>query len=114
MPKSREHNRMRTGSNRSMGGRAMAFLKFYKVTAPGGIAYHDKTTRYVVGERLSIADPDPASLGACGRGLHVLSDLCYAQKYVNDLCTSEFYEVEVNEEDIIAKDDTKTRVRSLL
>jgi hypothetical protein len=93
----------------------MEKIAFWKVTGPGGIAYHDSKTRYVVGERLSIADPAPAEVGACGRGLHVVSQLAHIPNYVEreKLKESEFYEVEVDAKDVIAADATKTRVRSL-
>jgi hypothetical protein len=90
-------------------------LKFFKCTGPNGVAYHDGKTRYVVGERLSIADPAPASAGACGRGLHVVTQLVHLARYVDGdkLKQAEFYEVEVDAADVIASDSTKTRVRSL-
>lgn len=93
----------------------MEKLKFYKCTAPGGIAYHDGKTKYVVGERLSLADCDGPEVGACGRGLHVVTQLAHISNCVNGdkLKTSEFYEVEVDAKDVIAADATKTRARSL-
>src|SRR5262245_49620244 len=100
---------------RDMEGCKVEKLTFYKCTAPGGIAHHDGKTRYVVGERLSIADPSPAEHGACGRGLHVVSQLAYIKNYVSGdkLAKAEFYEVEVDAADVIATDETKTRVSSL-
>ena len=93
----------------------MEKLRFFKATGPGGLAHYDGKTRYAVGERLSIADPAPASAGACGRGLHVVARLTDISGYVSagDLKRAEFYEVEVDAGDVIAADTTKTRVRSL-
>src|SRR5262245_62532967 len=98
-----------------MGGSGMEKLTFYKCTAEGGIAYHDGKTRYIVGERLSLAECDAAEVGACGRGLHVVSQLAYIKNYVSGdkLAKAEFYEVEVDAADVIATDETKTRVSSL-
>src|SRR5262245_20397792 len=102
-------------SRQDMGGSRMEKLTFYKCTAPGGIAHHDGKTRYVAGEQLSLAECDGPEVGACGRGLHVVSHLAHIKNYVNGdkLTKSEFYEVEVDAADVIADDETKTRVRSL-
>src|SRR5262245_60293099 len=93
----------------------MEKLRFYKATAPGGIAHYDGKTRYIVGERLSLAECDGPEVGACGRGLHIVSRLAGIKNYVegDKLKSSEFYEVEVDAEDVIAADKMKTRVRSL-
>src|SRR5262245_51851771 len=93
----------------------MERLKFYKCTAEGGIAHYDSKTRYVVGERLSLAECDGPAAGACGRGLHVVSQLAHIKNYVDGdkLAKSEFYEVEVDAAEVITADSTKTRVRSL-
>ena len=93
----------------------MEKLKFYKATGPDGLAHYDGKTPYVVGERLSIAHPDLAEVGACGRGLHVVSQLAHISNYLDGdrLTKSEFYEVEVDAKDVIAADQTKARVRSL-
>src|SRR5262245_39795774 len=101
--------------HQDMGGRAVEKLKFYKCTAEGGIAHYDGRTRYIIGEQLSLAECDGPEAGACGRGLHVVSQLAYIKNYVSDdkLMSSEFYEVEVDAKDVITADKTKTRVRSL-
>src|SRR5262245_29937227 len=93
-------------SGESMGGSAVEKLTFYKCTGPGGIAHHDGKTCYVVGERLSVTDCDGPKVGACGRGLHVVSQLAHIKNYVaaDKLLSSEFYEVEVNANDVITAD----------
>ena len=89
--------------------------RYYKCTGPDGIAYHDGVTQYKVGETLTVKDASPASVGPCGRGLHVVTHLCDLRQYINSdiLRSAEFFEVAINPADIIAKDSTKTRVRSL-
>ena len=93
----------------------MGSLTFYKATAPGGVSFYDQTTRYIVGQTISVANPAPPSVGSCGRGLHVVRRLCSLKKYVSNekLKCAEFYEVEVESTDVIANDSTKTRVRAL-
>jgi hypothetical protein len=92
----------------------MGKLRFYKCTGANGIAHYDGATRYSVGATLAVDKPDSARKGACGRGLHVVSHLAHVTKYVDvDLRQCEFYLVEVSPDDVIASDETKTRVRSL-
>jgi hypothetical protein len=92
----------------------MEKLRFFKCTAADGRAFHDGKTQYVPGERLEIKNPSPASSGACGRGLHLVSDLVNVKKYVDaDLRKCTFFLIEVDPADVIASDSTKTRVRAL-
>jgi hypothetical protein len=92
----------------------MEKLRFFKCTAADGRAFHDGKTQYVPGERLEIKNPSPASAGACGRGLHLVSDIVNVKKYVNeDLRKCTFFLIEVDPTDVIASDSTKTRVQAL-
>src|SRR5882757_8573374 len=105
---------MLTSCDSGMGECDMGKMRFYKVTGPNGIAHYDKETRYIVGATLTVENPDPPGNRACGRGLHVVSHLHDAIQYLHfDLRQCEFFAVDVELKDIIARDNTKTRVRSL-
>src|SRR6266403_2107092 len=93
-----------SGSEASMG-------IYYIATLPGGIANYDKTTVYSPGAVLIHPDPE-LSNAECGRGFHVCKEIQQTKEYL-DHPRAEYYRVEVDDRDILAAGDTKTRVRKL-
>jgi len=89
-------------------------VKLYKATGPGGIAFYDGKTRYVVGKRLEVKNPDGPDMGACGRGLHASARIQDTIRFTKgDTRRCEFFVVEADEKNILAQDEVKTRVRAL-
>ncbi len=89
-------------------------IRLYKVTGPRGIAFYDGTTRYRVGERLAVENPDEPNVGSCGRGLHASVRLQDAVQFARiDLRRCEFFALEVEESDVLARDSVKVRVRAV-
>ena len=88
-------------------------MKFYKATGPNGFAFYDKTTRYVSGTVLEHPNPQMTT-DPCGRGYHCSPHLHQTRKYISgDLRACEFFEVEIEPEDIIARGDDKIRAKRL-
>jgi len=89
----------------------MGIILAFKYTKPDGTAWYDGKTEYVPGSTLEVLDADPDVNQPCGKGLHISKSMHQAGHYGED--GGRFFEVEVNESDVICHSVDKIRVRRL-
>ena len=86
----------------------------YKCTRADATDFKTGTIKYTPGIFVELADVDPAHVGPCGKGLHVSPTArmtCqFGDRYKGPW---RWFEVEINETDVLAKDECKFRVRRM-
>jgi hypothetical protein len=89
---------------------------FYKCTRANGRDFRTNTVEYKVGTTVEVAGCDPPNAGSYGKGLHVSPTAfksCLFGDKSKDRGHWRWFECEVDEADILASDQEKTRVRKL-
>lgn len=83
----------------------------YKATSIRGMSHYDWKTMWIPGEIVELATVAPASEGPCGVGLHCSPTLLDAVGYQPG--PSRYFECNVADEDIVARDTTKFRCKRI-